>query len=353
MGEQPLSKRKDKSRNTKKIVLPIAIILFGALASLGAYYFTSYKNDSGYINQILNEKAKIDKANSTSGEVLNNFENIDLKNTEELSKITKALSSSEGLLQDSLKDVKSITPNNKFKNQNDNLILAMEANKKIYTQTLLILQNPTHKDIDNAVDALKKYIKDASNYYKASQIKKVSISLPEEILTLGDKITQFVQIEKTDYEAKSRVYEQYSKYFDEMDKIVSEFKKIKTDLQPNIDLIKSNKATIEDTYLVIERKLISLNDIKTSLDKVSVPPKTIKEHEKFSNIIKGYMDYCEEFKKNVIEFEEAGDDSNKLNGVNQLFDQLKKQYKNIDSSFNDYSNKYEQDKSTYGNVSNI
>lgn len=353
MGEKSLNRRSSKNSSIKKFLVPFVIFFILAAAAFGAYYFTFYKNNSNYINSLHNEKLKIDKANSQVADAFKNFDQIDTKNTEEISKVTKILSNSEAIIQDVLTRVKGISPISKYKTQHDNYLRGIEENKKIFAQTLLILQNPTHKDVDKAVEALYKYVSDSTRLYEQAKLGKAYITLPSELLALPDKISQFVAVEKTDYEAKSRILEQYSKYFTEMDKVINGFKGTKTDLSSYIDQINSNKTTLENVYLNIEKKLMALKDLKASFDKISIPPKSIKNHEQFDNVIKGYMDYCEEFKSNLIQFEEAGTDNDKLTGVNQIFQELKKQYKNLDSSFTDYINKYNQDKQLYGDISNI
>jgi hypothetical protein len=226
-------------------------------------------------------------------------------------------------------------------------------NKKIFTQTNLILKNTKSKDLQKAVDALDKNIGDTSVAYENSKLETVYIKLPSEILTLWDKVGNFALVSYSNYEAKATLLEQYTEYYNTMDSIIEEFINEKQDLNTYIDAIRDSKASISDVYVEIDRKMDQLNSIKSSYTKLSVPAKTAKQHGSFNEILNSYSIYCEQFKPVLTELEEAGSNPDALMEVNMDLEQLYVRLQEINVSYNEYKDLYDKDKDTYMNIDNL
>lgn len=344
---------KKELKKSKKVLLALSTFILCFLILYATYYFIQKKSDSGYIDTLYKQKLIIDSANKESSDILKNIDTLDVNDSSKLSEIISALSKSESTLQKVIDNLNEVSPPQKFKVQFDNLLQGVSLNKKIYTQTLLILKNTKSNNLKNASNNLEEYIKQTYQHYENSKMDKIYIILPSDILVLSDKVYQYASKAYSNYEAKARLLEQYNNYFSSMDKIILDYQNTKTNLSEELKLIRSGKITIEDAYIKIESKLSSLDLISKSYNSLSVPVKVAEQHQKLNNLITMYSNYCLDFKSSLYKLEEALSDEVKLMEINMQFENLNNQYNNINNSFIDFLDKYNEIKSFYTDLNNL
>lgn len=351
-----MNQRYDKEKGLKreqKILLTVSTLILSLLILFTTYYFIQKKEDSNYINSLYKQKIIIDSVNKEVSQALKDIDQLDVNDTSKLNDIISNLLKSESTFQKIITSLNEIKPLPKYKAQFDNLLQGVTLNKKIYTQTLLILKNTKSNNLKKATSDLEEYIKQSYQHYETSKLDKVYIVLPSDILALSDKVYQYASRAYSDFEAKSRLLEQYTNYFSSMDKIISDYQNIKTNLSKELQDIRNGKATLESVYIKIEDKLSSLDSISKSYNSLSVPVKVAQQHQKFNIFLTEYSNYCLDFKSNLYKLEEAGSDQLKLMEVNAQFDNLNNQFNSINDSFFSYMDKYNEMKSILTDFNNL
>lgn len=336
-----------------KALIAVSTVVLSLIILFTTYFIISGRSDSTYKNMLYKQKLKIDSANRKVADVIKNVDQLDIKDTARLNEIIAALSDSENTIQSAIGELKQVNPPQKYKAQFDSYIQGITLNKKIFTQTSLILKNTKSNELKKAADALYEYISETTRYYEQSRNGKIYIVLPSDILTLPDRVYQYAVKAYNDYDAKIRLLEQYNIYFNSMDKILSDFQNSKTNLGTSLEQIKNGNTTLEDIYVSIENKLTELDAIDKSYNSLTVPVKIADQHEKFNSIMNMYVNYCLDYKSALNKLEEAGSDESKLLEAIGLFDELEKEYKNISDSFTGYKDKYNETKAFYTNPDNL
>lgn len=342
-----------ESKTSQKILISICTLLLLGIIFFVSYHFTSGKTKSSYIDSLYTQKLKIDEINTTAASAVKNIDKLDSASSEGLKSIISAITKAESSIQGCINNLSEVSPPGDYKEQYSSFREALSLNKKIYTQTNLILKNTKSKDLQKAIDALNKCIKDTSTAYENSKLDRVYIKLPGEILTLWDKVGSYAMASYSNYESKERLLEQYTEYFNSMDKIIEGFVNEKQDLNTYIDAISANQTTISDVYTEIDKKLGRLYNIKNSYTKLSVPSKTAVQHGRFNNLIDRYSEYCSEFKTELTNLKEAGSNTDALMEVNVSLDGLYVKFEDINVSYNEYKELYDKDKDTYLNINNL
>ncbi|MCX7885021.1 MAG: hypothetical protein N2448_08350 [Caloramator sp.] len=340
-------------KKSEKILLLLSILFLCCLVLYTTYYFIKNKSKSVYINTLYKQKLIIDSVNKESTEVLKNIDNLDINDTSKLNEIISVLSKSENTLQNVINNLSQVSPPQKFKVQFDNLFQGVSLNKKIYTQTLLILKNTKSNNLMSASINLENYIQQTYQHYENAKLDKISILLPSDILVLSDKIYQYASKVYSNHEAKTRLLEQYNNYFYSMDKIISDYQNAKTNLNDELKQIRNGKVTIENIYIKIENKLSFLDSISISYNTLSVPVKVAEQHQKFNNLITMYTNYCLDFKSSLYKLEEATKDEVTLMEINMQLENLNNQYNKINDSFFEFLDKYNEIKSFYTDINNL
>ncbi len=340
-------------KNSQKILISISTLLLLGIIFFVSYNFTSGNTKSIYIDSLYTQKLKVDEANKTAAEAVKNIDKLDVSNKQELQNIISVIAKAESSIQDSISSLKKISPPANYEDHYSSFLDALSLNKKIFTQTNLILKNTKSKDLQKAIDALDKNIGDTSVAYENSKLKTVYIKLPSEILTLWDKVGNFALVSYSNYEAKAVLLEQYTEYYNTMDNIIEEFINEKEDLNTYIDAIKNGTASISDVYIKIDKKMNQLNKIKSSYAKLSVPSKTAKQHGDLNDILNSYSDYCEQFKPVLTALEEAGSNPDALMEVSSSLDELYVRLQEINASYNEYKELYDKDKDAFMNIDNL
>lgn len=325
----------------------VLIILFGT------YYLFAQKANNGYVSLLIQQKNKIDAANKSAAKALKNIGSLDTEDQDKLKSIISKVSDSESLITNAYNALLKISPSAKYKTQYNNYVKAVILNKKIFTQTNLILKNTKSKDLKKATDALYEYVAEAANSYEAARLGKSYIMLPTDIIALPDNVAAYANKAYEQYVSNTILLEQYNTYYASMDEVNSKFQNVMTDLNLNLEKIKNGNASLEQIYILIEDKFSQLNDISDKYNSINVPSNIAKDHQSFNDILNSYTNYCQDFKTSLTQFEEAGDNALKLDEVNTNFTNLEKVYKTIYDSYSNFTETYEKNKSTYTNIENL
>jgi hypothetical protein len=353
--------------NNKKRVQPVllkiglsflTILLVGAIV-FTTYYFTINKADSGYINTLYEFKVDVDKCNDTVAKATNSIDNLNINKTSELKDIRSIISDASFNLNNILQDVQKVTAPSKYKTQFESLVNGISTNKKIFTQTILILRNTHSNNISKGINDLNTYVSNTSKYYEIAKLKKAYIKLPDGILSMSEKISKYAFKSFDDYENKTHELEDYLAYFKLMDNVVSNFNNTKINLGVNYNQIKSEEISIDDVYVKIEGKLSELAQIQSNYEAISIPSNVkIKDrHIQFNDIIKRYTYYCQDFKIAINRYEETSTDADADADAEAeaafAFDDLEIKYKTLSKTFTDYISSYNADKSKFSNINNL
>lgn len=343
-----------KNRKSLKIALiTISSIIFLTGIIFTAYYMTTNSTNSKYINELYNQKKVIDDANKSIGSSISKLSDPQSADSSEIEGLLTSVIKAESSMEKSIEQLKKISPPAKYKEQYDTYIKGVTLNKRIYTQTRLILQNATSTSIGNAVDALYKYVSDAAQAYELSKLGKSYISLPSQIVTLPDRVSEYAFNVFNSHEAKTRLLDQYTVYFDRMYKINNDFENVKVDLEENLNLIQSRSTSIENVYTDIEKRLSSLSDIQAAYNILTVPSKIVENHQKFNDIINTYTYYCNDFKLALVKLESAGSNLDELEEAGRLFDDLNRKYREISTAFSGYIETFNSNHTFYTDINNL
>lgn len=344
---------KKKHPAMQKLGLSLLTVAIVGIIVFTTYYFTLNKEDSKYINKLYSFKIDVDKSNDAVVDAIKNIDIVDIKDTKSIDQIKSQVSASSETLKNVLQDIQKLNPPAKYKTQFENYVNGIYSNRKILIQTNLILKNTKSNDISNAIDALYRYVSDASKYYEESKLKKAYISLPTGIIGMPDKVKQYAVKSYNDYENRTRNLEVYQSYFKSMDDILTNFNNSKVDFSSYLDMIKNNQISFSDVYVKIEEKLSDLTSIESSYNSLSSPPKLGDRYNQFSDLLERYGNYCLGFKDALTKYEESQNNSSSPGDTSSNFSDLSAEYKSISQAFIDYLSQYNGDKTKYSNANNL
>lgn len=339
---------KKKNGNVQKLIIALSTIAIIFAVFFITYYYMYSNTSSQFINAVKEEIANIDKANKDAYDAVKNLDKLDTQK-----EIIKVVSNSRDEINGSLKTLESTVPQEKYKKQYDAYISGARANLRVMQLAVNILSNPKSKDIPNAMDSLDKYVEEAKKSYESVKLGKLTIKSSEELERLSIKIREISSAIYSDHASKAASLEQYTNYFDTMDSILGSFESQMTDLNNYVILINDGQTTVSNVYSDIENKLVKLTEIKNSYNKISVPAKTLNQHNTFNDILDFYSHYCQDFKSTIILYEEAGTNEAAIMEVNMTFDELYIRYQEFTSRYKDYKNLYNGDKAFYMDINNL
>lgn len=334
------------------IISCCVLLLF--CVSYSAYYYLIKKTNSSYTDEMYKHKITINKANSSAASAIRSA-NLNSLSDKDVTNLKAAFTSSQNILGSEIISLKALNLPSQFKNKCDLLLNAVEQNKNIYTQSLLILKNYKSDKIQDACDSLSKYIESTISLYKKSNCKDIEITIPSEIKSFPGPLKQFTLNEYSNYKSKEDLLKQYNDYFNTMNQLVQKFQSSLTNLNTNISMIQTKSESLDDLYGIIQKKTDTINSIITTYNSLSVPPKTTKQHQNFYDIVKSYLDYCLNFKdtlttyKNTISKAGGADTSS----FDSSFNSLNNTYNTIYQSFKNYLTLLNNDKEKYSDANNL
>jgi hypothetical protein len=354
LGENRKSRRKSEKRSKpKKWLIVLSTIFVIATVLFGSYYLISNKADSTHISFLKSIKVNVDKSNEDNAKLLAEVDKFDYKNSKEINSLITSIQKNIEPIDKSINELAKYNSIPKYMEQFNAFRAGIEANKKIYTQAILILRSQGNKGIVDALSSLDAIITETTKNYDKAKLSKVHIVLPNEILNLGGDVRTFAMNAYNDFEAKSMLLEQYTAYFNAMEKVNSDFQKSKVDFSVYVNAMETGNKTLSDIYIDIDKKLIEISSIKSSYDAISVPSKLAAKHKKFDTIIKDYFLYSNNYKAFLTELEEAGENKDALNALVGDFEKLNTKYGDISKSFTEYTSNFNTDKYFYQDLNNL
>lgn len=347
-------KKKTDKKTPMTLIISLSVVLVCVAALFGTYYFTINKSDTKYIKALNAVKVKIDQINKQASDALPLIEGAETtKDMTKINEFKNVIKTCESDFSEVTKAMQDITPTQKYGAQFQNYSLGVDANKKIFAQISLILNNLNSSDMDKALEALNTYITKAKTHYAASELKRIKITLPTGIEKINLEIGNYTSSYQTDYSNKVLESEQYVAYFEAMDKVVYNFNNLKSNLNQNYTLLENNAITFNNVYTAIENKFESLADIGKDYYKIRVPEKVADLHNKFDLYFNRYYDYCTDFKETIGAYEEVESGSDEAKVIKEQFKDINKKYNDITKAFNDFVEEYNTAKHFYCDPNNL
>ena len=346
-----------KAKRGKKILIKIIIFVL-TLCLVGgiffaAYYFVNNKASVTYTSSLKQQKKAVDNANKNAAKAADTLGSITEEDKEALSQVTDAFHTAEGELKKAITATRKISIPSKYQTQYEQLLAGMDFNKKLYTQALLIIENPTSADRADALKDLGAYISSAASSYYKGEINGVAIELPNEILSLQGTVDNYSEDIYNEHQDKITELNKNKEYYDAMNDVIRSFKNEMTDLSYSFKKITSGQSTVTDIYSVIEKKLISLTNINTDYKALSVPAVAADVHKSFNSILDSYISYCEDYESALLEYQSAGQDETALAQCSITLGDLDEQYVNIYNNFENFSTSFSNSKNKNTDSTNL
>lgn len=346
-----------KAKSGKRILIKIMIFVL-TLCIVGGVFFAAYhimsrESSEGYTTALKAQKKAIDEANDNAAEAVDKLNSMTEEDKETLSQIIDTFSASEAAIRKALSVAKEITIPAKYQDQFNQLITGMDYNKKIYSQALLLLKNPTSSDRTAALEDLNNYISEAASLYYKGKVNEISIELPNEILSLQGTIDSYSEDIYKEYQDKLVILSKNKEYYDAMESIINNFKNEMGDLSLSFNRITSKQATVPEIYSNIEKKLLSLTKIITAYNEITAPSVAGDVHKGFYGIINAYIIYCQDYESALLTYQAAGEDEAALAECSVTIGYLNNKYVDISNNFDAYHTSFNDSKDKYTDINNI
>lgn len=346
-----------KAKNGNKVLIKILLLIL-TLCVVGGIFFAAYhimtdKSSVTYTSTLKEQKKAVDDANKAVAEAAEKLNSISEGDAETISQIKDALSNAESTLRKAVSSTKEVTIPAKYKEQFDQLVEGMDYNKKIYSQALLLLKNPTSSERDAGLNDLGNYISKAASAYNKGNINGISIELPNEILSLQGTIDTYTGGIYEEYKDKLDALSKNKEYYAAMEKIIGNFRNEITDLSTNFKKITNNQSTVSEVYSYIEKKLLSLTKINTEYNELTAPSVAGDVHKSFSSVINAYISYCQSYESALLTYQAAGSDEAALAESSVTISSLDNEYVNISNNLESFYTNFGNSRDKYTDINNI
>ncbi len=346
-----------KAKNSKKIQIKILILVL-TLCVVGGVFYGAYrvmsgKSSEGYTTTLKAQKNAIDKANKSAADAADKLGSLSEDDDNTLSQIKDTFSSAESTLREAISTTKGVSIPAKYQEQYDQLLAGMDYNKKIYTQTLLLLKNPTSSERDAALKDLGSYISEAASCYYKGEINSISIDLPNEILSLQSIVDSYSSDMYKEHQDKLNELNKNKEYYQAMESIIQSFMSEMSDLSISFKKAINNQTKVSDVYATIEKKLLELNKIKTTYGSLSAPSVAGDLHKGFNPVLTSYISYCQDYETAILSYQQAGADEAALAESSVTMGNLNNEYVDISNSFDTFYTNFNNSKDKYTDVNNI
>jgi len=279
----------NNKRKIFKIIIFLSIIMTFIGIFLASYYSSINKVHDSYKTTIVNTINGINEINKNVAQ-LNSNQTINVDYAKgQLPNIIKDLSN----LRDNLANS---SPTSKYKKDYENLKSGLDKNLLTYRQTLAILNNPSGKDVEKALENLKTYRKDCMNFYSLINIHSAKISLPETSLAFIDNVLNYsysaIKIKKeTDIKAQ-----QNQEFISKIDGLSSDFLDTKTNFYSYAIKVRKKEMAYDELLALIDDNFTKLSKLQTNFKSLSIPPSAIPTYEAFKALLDAHESYLRDFK---------------------------------------------------------
>lgn len=346
-----------KAKKGNKVLIKILLLIL-TLCIVGGIFFAAYhimtdKSSITYTSALKEQKKAVDDANKAASKAVEKLNSIPEGDTETISQVKDAFSNAESEIKKAVSSTKGITIPAKYKEQFDQLVEGMDYNKKIYSQALLLLKNPTSSDRDDGLKDLGDYISEAASAYNKGVINDISIELPNEILSLQGTIDTYTDDIYKEHKDKLDALNKNKEYYTAMEKIIVNFRNEMTDLSTNFKKITNNQSTVSEVYSYIEKKLLSLTKINTEYNELTAPSVAGDVHKNFNSVVNAYISYCRSYENALLTYQAAGSDEAALAESSVTISSLDNDYVNISNNFENYNASFNSSRDKYTDINNI
>ncbi|WP_097027246.1 hypothetical protein [Clostridium peptidivorans] len=320
----------------KKLI--IVIVIFALLLIIGNLFnvYSLLKN----FNKDSSKKVlhiSITSINNTNNKTSNLIkkQSIDIeKSRKELPIIIKELKE----VKDNLNNIETNNPNH---TEYGNLLQGLNYNIHIYEQLAAIFANPQGGDMDKALITLKNFNNKCLYHYSLFHTNRLSISLTDKSKTYINNCTSYIddliRIRKTN-EINAA---QYKEFINSMDEILSSFVNVKMNYNDYVDRLNKN-LSLDSLMEIVDSNVEEVQEIKTEFSKLTVPSNSVYIYELFLTTLNNYISYIQNFKLDVISYQNQKETSNHTKEVTSTYNETEVSYSTLNNNFNSFVDSYEK-----------
>lgn len=310
----------------KGISITVLVLACAVLAAVFAYNLFMGQSTRDYRDSASALQTKIDKANSDFAAVLD-------KDTAQfpVDDVLKQLPATIDAFNSIIDKYNGIDPPSSYLSANKKLGDSIDLNKAIFTTLQTILQNPVDTGAQDNMKQLSDAVNQCMNGYTTIGIKNVNFSLPEEILSLPNKLDPFVSQKQSDNARVNSLIASYTQYFNSMSQLFESYTNARTDFNSIINNVRNNQAAWDDLFNKLDQSEDSLKDIKSSYSSLNVPSELSSLNKRFGPILDQSMLYIEKlrfaaqseknFNKDGLTQDQINQQTTQINNLYQLAEQ--------------------------------
>lgn len=270
------------------IGLFVTVLLLGAASFAGYYAYNYFMGDSTseYTNSVSKLSGEINKANNDMALIIKKD-----ANTLPVSDILKGAYAEYDLFNKISSAYDKIIAPSTYSDSHQKLGEAIKLNKSIYQQLDIVLRNPIHPDTKKNMDLLSNYIDSCMNNYSQVKVKNVSISLPNEILSITSKLQPWIKQKQTEYGQIATLITAFAKYFDDMAKLFVTYDSAAADFNQTLRSVRSDQEKWEKLFSQIDNSEKIVKSVKTDYEKLSIPAELRTINKRFGPILDEQLSY--------------------------------------------------------------
>lgn len=320
----------------KKLVIGIIIfallIIIGNLFNVYSLLRNFNKNSPKKVLHI--SIASINNTNNKTSNLIKE-QSIDIeKSRKELPTIVKELKE----VKDNLNNIETSNLN---ASEYSNLSQGLNYNIHIYEQLVAIFANPQGGDMDKALITLKNFNNKCLYHYSLFHDNRLNISLTDKSKTYINNcisyIEDLIRIKKTN-EINTA---QYKEFIDSMDEVLSSFVDIKMNYNDYVDRLNKN-LSLDSLMEIVDSNVEEVQKIKTEFSKLTVPSNSVYIYELFLTTLNNYISYIQNFKLDVISYQNQKETSNYTKEVTSTYNETEVSYNTLNNNFNSFVESYEK-----------
>jgi len=210
--------------------------------------------------------------------------------------ILAKIKDSYGSLNDVIESASGITAPSNYWDSNTRLQEALEQNKQIFKQLELILDNPASPDAQQNLEMLAQYIDQCMTNYTAVSIDDLSFALPNEALSVPQKLQPWIDQKQAEYAQVMALIEKFRAYFDSMSSIFVTYDKAETNFAQLLKSVRNGAESWDTLFNKIEESEAIIQSATTEYGKIAVPSQLKSFNKKFGSILDNLNAYYRELK---------------------------------------------------------
>jgi len=320
-----------KQKN-KKILKIVGLTACSFALAAAVFYITYYvclsKSLDAYEKPIKDYISAISEINNSTSSFIKS-------NKLDSEKAGKELTNKIDSLTKIKKSVTELIPTDKYNVSHNSLLSGLENNIMIFRQINEIVKNPQAKDIEKALEDLKKYEYDCRAYYSKVSIKGTQLSLGDTCINFIESTNAYAAQQVNLRKDKEILQGQSLEFINSLDSLLSIFTPINVDLYPNVVNARGN--SFDDVVLQIKKNKEAFSSLKESFGTLTVPSKGIDIYKALTKVIEDYDSYIQSLSYAVDVEKLDGEGSKSLTDT-----ELTQLYSTANTKFADVTTNYEK-----------